>query len=356
LLQEFARTVTVADGTMRVAVMTAPHATEDREVAIPEPGPGQALVRIRAAAICTWEQRTFSGAQRNTFPFVGGHEIAGEVAELGPGEMGELAVGDRVALGPTACGRCHWCLTGRDRACRSHYDAAIRYGDAWGPGGFAEYKVHPAGSLFRVADAPLDEAALAEPLACAVHAARLLGMALAEDVVILGAGAMGLVNLVVAKKRGARVIVSELDPSRLARARELGADETIDASTDDPVAAVHDLTEGRGADVVIAAIGGAEVNAQANKMLAERGRFGIFASAHPEPELTLRPNALHDAEQAIVGVVSKDRADFYAAARLIRYRQVDLSGLVEAVHPLTELQAALEAALRPGSYRVVVAP
>jgi len=147
----------VSATTMRVAVMAGVRDISIQDLAMPEPGPGQVLVRVRATAICTWEQRSYSGAQHNKFPFVGGHEIAGEVAAIGPGTSTDLEVGERVAVGSASCGHCHWCMTGQDRACKGHYGFAQKYGDAWGPGGFAEYRIQVADGVFD--RYPVDEGA-----------------------------------------------------------------------------------------------------------------------------------------------------------------------------------------------------
>jgi L-iditol 2-dehydrogenase len=341
-------------GPMRVGVMAGVKDIALREFDVPAPMPGEILVRLHATAICTWEQRTYSGAQHNTFPFVGGHEMAGEVVAFGEGVTSELGIGDRVALGPSSCGKCHWCLTGQDRVCKLHYSGSVKYGDAWGPGGFAEYKSHPADGVYPVGDAPYDQAALSEPLSCALHATRMLDLYVGQDVVVLGAGVMGLMNVIAAKKRGARVIVSEIDADRLQRAKAMGADELIDASTTDPVARVKELTDGRGAEAVIAAIGHEKANEQGLAMLADRGRYVLFAAAHPEPPLTVAPNELHNRETGVIGVVSKDKQDFYAAARLIRYGQVDLAPLIDVRYPLERVAEAMEFAVRPGTYRVIV--
>src|SRR5260221_804293 len=146
--------------------------------------------------------------------------------------------------------------------------------------------MHPANGLFAIGDAPYDVASLAEPLSCALHTARLLGIRVAEDAVVLGAGVMGLMNVLALKKYGARVIVSEIDADRLALAKRLGADEVIDASKEDPVERVKALTEGRGAEAVASAIGHQRGNEQGTAMLSEKGRFVLFASAHPEPKFT----------------------------------------------------------------------
>jgi L-iditol 2-dehydrogenase len=339
---------------MRVGIMAGVRDIGVHDIPVPEPGPGEVLVRIRATAVCTWEQRSYSGAQSNKFPFVGGHESAGEIVSFGPGVMSELVDGERVSLGPSSCGRCHWCLTGQDRVCKRHYATAVKYGEAWGPGGFSEYKLHPIDAVYPIGDAAFDQAALCEPLACAMHATRMLGIYVGEDVVVLGAGVMGLMNVIAAKKRGARVIVSEIDANRLEMARRMGADELIDASATDPVERVKELTGGRGAEAVISAIGHEKANAQGMAMLADRGRFVLFAAAHPEPALTLSPNELHNREIGALGVVSKDKQDFYAASRLIRYGQVDLAPLIDVRYPLERVGEAMEHALRPGTYRVIV--
>lgn len=344
----------VLPATMEIGAMTAPGAIEMRSVDVPKPGPGECLVRLRATAICTWEQRTYSGVQHNTFPFIGGHELAGDVVAIGPGGANGLAIGDRVGIGPSSCGRCHWCLTGQDRGCVQHYAGAVKYGEAWGPGGFAQYKMHPANGVYNIGDAPYDVASLAEPLSCALHAARLLDLRVSQDVVVLGAGVMGLMNVLAAKKHGARVIVSELDADRLSKAKAMGADEVIDARWEDPIARVKELTEGRGAEAVISAIGHQKANEQGMGMLSERGRFVLFAAAHPEPEFTLQPNVMHNRETGVFGVVSKEKQDFYAATRLIRYGGVNLAPLVEASYPLSDLRSAMDHAIKPGTYRIIV--
>lgn len=340
--------------TMRVGIMAGVQDISVQDVPVPQPGPGEILVRLRATAICTWEQRSYSGAQHNNFPFVGGHEIAGEVAGFGPGVKTDLAIGDRVAIGSSSCGRCHWCMTGQDRACKQHYAGVVKYGAAWGPGGFAQYKTHPADGVYRVGDAPFETAALSEPLSCALHANRLLGHRVGGEVVVLGAGVMGLMNVVAAKQYGCRVIVSEVDPNRLAMAKRMGADVLIDATQVDPVAQVKELTEGRGAEAVIAAIGHPKANEQGMAMLSDRGRFVLFAAAHPEPEFTFKPNEMHNRETGVFGVVSGEKQDFYAATRLIRYGLVDLSPLIDIRFPLEEIGAALDYAVKPGTYRVIV--
>ncbi len=338
----------------RAGAITGVGAVELVDIPTPAPDYGEALVRIEATAICTWEQRTYSGAQDNKFPFIGGHEVAGTIVSFGPGYRGALSVGDRVALGAASCGSCHWCYTGKDRVCAEHYRGAVEYAEGWGPGGFAELKIHPADGLFPIGDVPAEVGCLTEPLSCALHAARLSGARVGNDVVILGAGTMGLMNLIAMKKHGARVIVSEIDADRLAKAKAMGADVTIDASKQDPIATVLEVTDGRGADIVIAAIGHRVANEQGMQMIAPRGTFVVFASAHPETPIEVGPNALHNNEKRIIGVVSSEKEDFYTAAKLIRQGQVDLTPLIQNRYPLSKVSAALDEAILPGTYRIIV--
>jgi len=345
---------TAAKKSFKAGAITGVGEVELVDVPMPTPDFGEALIRIEATAICTWEQRTFSGAQSNKFPFIGGHEIAGTIEALGPGYRGPLSVGDRVAVGSASCASCHWCYMGKDRVCPEHYSGSVKYDQGWGPGGFAEMKIHPSDGLFLIGDVPAEIGCLAEPLSCALHAARLAGVQVGQDVVILGAGTMGLMNLIAMKKNGARVIVSEIDADRLAKAKAMGADVIIDASKQDPVETVKELTDGRGADIVVAAIGHRVANEQGMQMIAPRGTFVVFASAHPETPLELSPNVVHNQEHRVIGVLSSEKQDFHIATKLIRQGQVDLTPLIQNKYPLSDLNGALSEAILPGTYRIIV--
>src|ERR1700694_1904921 len=153
---------------MRAGVLVAPRVLEVREFPVPLPGAGQALVRVRATALCTWEQRTYQGIQDIKTPFVGGHETAGIVAAVGEG-VHLSSVGDHVTLGPVDCGECHYCRRGYPARCEQRLGGFSLEG-AWGPWGLAEYKLVPARALFGVAaELSFAEASLAEPVSCVVH-------------------------------------------------------------------------------------------------------------------------------------------------------------------------------------------
>ena len=340
---------------MRAGVLVAPRNLELREFGVPRPGPGQALVRLRATALCTWEQRTYQGIQHVQTPFVGGHETAGVVAEVGEG-VTHVRVGDHVTLGPVACDECYYCRRGFAERCESHLGRFALDG-AWGPWGLAEYKLVPSRSIFKVpADLSFEEASLAEPISCVVHAVRKLQPELGDEVVVIGAGPMGLLNLLVLKRRGARVIVCELDASRRSKAASLGADVVLDPHDGDFAAQVRELTDGRGADAVVAAVGNAPVNALAFEMIGKTGRVVLFASAHPSPCLDVDHNLIHKNEVDVLGVEGKTVQDFAIAVRLLSQRLIDVRPLIDRTVPLQDLETAFELAIRPDTYRVVVTP
>ena len=189
---------------------------------------------------------------------------------------------------------------------------------SWGPWGLAEYKLVPARAMFQVpTDLSFEEASLAEPISCVVHAVRALQPELGDDVVVIGAGPMGLLNLLVLKRRGARVIVCEIDAARRAKARSLGADVVLEPTDGDFVEQVKALTGGRGADAVIAAVGSARVDQMAFALVARTGKVVLFASAHPSAPLAVDHNLLHKYEVDVLGVEGKSVQDFAIATRLL---------------------------------------
>jgi L-iditol 2-dehydrogenase len=350
---QFARMSSDLPTTMRAGVLVAPKALELRDFIVPRPGPGQVLVRVRATALCTWEQRTYQGIQDIKTPFVGGHETSGVVAAVGEG-VALLHEGDRVTLGPVACDECYYCRRGFASRCESHLGRFSLDG-AWGPWGLAEYKLVPARAAFRIPpELSFEEASLAEPISCVVHSVRALQPELGDDVVVIGAGPMGLLNLLVLKRRGARVVVCELDANRRRKAMELGADVVLDGV--DSVERVRELTEGRGADAVVAAVGSPQVDELAFEMVGKTGKVVLFASAHPSGPLPVDHNVIHKNEVDVLGVESKSVQDFAIAVRLLSTRLIDVRPLIDTCVPLNELEAAFELAIRPDTYRVVVTP
>jgi L-iditol 2-dehydrogenase len=347
---------------MTIAVFTGPGQLEFREIPRPVLKPNQVLVKIRAVAICTVERRAWTGTRVSGLgkEFVGGHETAGEVVEVGEAVIQGFEPGDKVVMGlGSDCGACYYCRRGQNQRCEHFREIygqyAAQYGGLYGLYGFSEYRAVNENEIFKTpGDVPFEQLALAEPLSCAIHSSRKMDIQMGDDVVIIGAGAMGLLNLVVTNLRGARTIVSEMDPERLEKALRVGANAVVNAAEGDPIEQIKALTEGRGAGFVITAFGSGKVNEQALKMLIKGGTLMLFAAAYPSTPLNLDPNHIHHDEYIITGSTGKDPDDLRIAAKLLSKKIVNVAPMIETVMPFKDLEKALDTAVSKGAFRVVV--
>ncbi|MCL2479247.1 MAG: alcohol dehydrogenase catalytic domain-containing protein [Treponema sp.] len=337
----------------KVSVLTAGKTIEIRESELKSPGPSQVLLKVEACAICTLEQRVYSGSMKN-YPFAGGHEAAGRVVEAGK-NVTALKKGDLAAVRLlTNCGECYYCRTGRENQCEVSFKTQIHDGIP-GPGGLAEYMLVDSRTVFKVRD-DLDPryAALAEPLACCIHSIENGKISLGDDVVIIGAGLMGAFHTRLAKLKGARVTVCEIDPARLEKAGHMGADILIDSGKTDPLKAVSEITDGRGADVVFCTAAVPALADLAIRMTGKVGRTVMYSSFHPKDPISLDINAVHYSEISITGSVNPGIRDFYTAARLLSLGLADPGELISASFPFGKIGDAFERAIMPGAYRVIV--
>jgi S-(hydroxymethyl)mycothiol dehydrogenase len=244
-------------------------------VLVPDPGPGEALVRVQACGVCHTDLHYREGAIAGRFPFLLGHEAAGVVEAVGPQVRG-LAPGDHVVLAWRApCGHCRFCVRGRPWYCRDSQTAGQRPtledGTPLSPvlaiGGFAGLALVAAGQAVKV------DPAVPPQVACLIGCAVMTGFGAVvntagvrhgDTVAVFGCGGVGDAAVHAAALAGARkVIAVDLDRRKLAWAAELGATDLVDASQADPVAAVRELTGGFGADVTIEAVGHPDVLKQA---------------------------------------------------------------------------------------------
>jgi L-iditol 2-dehydrogenase len=318
------------------------------EVADPEPGPGEALIRIHTCGVCPSDLRSYLGARSGSgalsLPRTPGHEWAGVVVALGEpvddasagGQAPSIKVGDRVVADwRYVCGRCYQCRRGVFNYCEN-----LRRGVR---GGFAEYGIAPLSQLRAIPDhVSFEEASFCEPLACIINAHSYTQISLGDDVVVVGAGPIGLMHLQLARNRGARVIVSDPIAARLEKARELGAHDVIDASAGDPVARVNELTEGRGANAVIIAVGAAEPIRQGLAMATINGWVNIFAGTYPPVELPIDPNLIHYRQLRVTGSHDFTPHHFTTALRLIQFGIVRVAPLISHRFELDNVREAFE--------------
>lgn len=235
---------------MKALVLEAPQQLKVGDWPAPKCGPGDVIIRPIAAGICAGDLQHFAGRNPYTkYPLVCGHEVCGEIAETGS-EVKRFKCGDLVVIEPVVgCGHCYSCRHGKPNCCMNFCLIGLHR-----PGGYAELCLAPAQNVHAV-PVGLDPviASFAEPLAIGLHACRRGDVAAGEYCLILGAGPIGLAILEVARLRGARVVITDINEERLAFARELGA-ETLKAD-DNLLPMVLQQTSNEGADVVIEATG-----------------------------------------------------------------------------------------------------
>ncbi|MFP5371212.1 MAG: alcohol dehydrogenase catalytic domain-containing protein [Actinomycetes bacterium] len=315
-----------------------PLAVEDVER--PAPGPGEVLIDVAAAGVCGTELHFLDGllAPART-PITLGHEVAGVVAEVGEG-VTDVAVGDRVAVHYLhACHSCARCRAGDDHLC----DAPLGFLAFVTDGGFAESVVVPASSAVPVPEG-LDlvtAASMCCSATTALHAVDVAGVRPGSTAVVYGVGGVGLALVQVLRDAGARVIGVARNEERLALARELGADVTVDASTADVAGDIRAVTGGAGADVVFELVGTAQTSAAA---LASLGKAGTLVYVgYSFDRIELNPLSLVVPEQRILTSVGNRRSELVRALDLaargaLRTAVVERR-LEEAPEVLAELRA-----------------
>ena len=266
--------------TMQALVVLEPDRLEIQEVPIPTPGPNEVLARVRAVSICGTDAHLIRGDYPGfwppSFPFIPGHEWAGEIAALGPGaERYGWKVGDRIAgTSHDACGVCQMCVEGRYNLCDNYGREGLhrQYGHNT-QGADATYVVHGVKCIFRLPDGlSFEDGALIDPASIALHVANRGAVDPGDTVAIIGGCAIGLLAGDAAIALGAgRVILIGRNPGRLAKAAELGF-ETVATTAGDPVEAVRKMTDGLGADVALECAGVPEAVQWALGLLRRGGR------------------------------------------------------------------------------------
>jgi 2-desacetyl-2-hydroxyethyl bacteriochlorophyllide A dehydrogenase len=337
----------------KVALISDERKLEIVEKNLKQPEGSQVLVKIDCCAICTLEQRIYSGIMKR-YPFAGGHEAAGIVVAVGL-KVKSLKVGDKVAARMlTSCGECYYCRSGDENQCVISFKADIHEG-VGGPGGFAEYMMLDAKALYKMSDdLDLTSAALSEPLACCIHSVNNANIEIGSDVVVIGVGIMGAFHIQLAKMRGARVIACEVDEARLEIAKKMGADILINSKEVNATQKIKELTDGRGADVVFCTAALTQLATDSIQMIGKLGRVVMYSSFHPANPIELNVNTVHSTEVSITGAVNGNTRDFLVATKLLSNRLIDTSLLISEVVPFEKIEYAFQRAIDPKTYRIIV--
>ncbi|WP_240898686.1 zinc-dependent alcohol dehydrogenase [Kocuria sediminis] len=335
--------------TMRAAVWTGPDRLENQQVPLPEPHDGRAVIRVEYTGLCGTDFSILHGTHpRAQAPLIMGHEITGVVETAAPTGP---AAGTRVTVEPLiSCGTCSACRSGATHVCRRLGLYGIDE-----PGSLAEYVALPPEALVPIGpDVPVLEAALAEPLAVAVHAVARSGLTGGEQVMVFGAGPIGMLTALVARHAGAgHVLVAEPSEERRRVAESLGFD-TVPAGTD-PVDAVLRATDGDGADIVFDSAAHPSVAAALGRAVSVLGTVVLVGVYKKPAEVDLQ--ALTFAENTVVGVRVYTRADVERAVQLLETDALGLGRLPVEVFPLEDIEEAFEKAMSAGGVlKVLVSP
>ena len=342
---------------MKAVLFYAPGDIRFEETARPRVGPGEVVVKIEAALTCGTDLKTYKRGHPviiKKTPAVFGHELAGTIAELGPG-VKMFSVGQRVVAANSApCGRCFYCRRGCLSLCEN-----LEFLN----GAYAEFIAIPARiveqNLLPIPDGvTFRQAALVEPLACATHGIERSHIQLGDTVCVIGHGPIGLMLTRLAKLKGANVIVVGRNPFKLEKARQFGADELVDINvTPDRVEAVRGLTPGgRGVDVAIEAVGLPETWEQAIAMTRPGGLVNLFGGCKSGTHIKVDTRRLHYDELKIMGVFHHTPRYVRAALSLISGGQLEAEALITHEMPLEKLEEALQLVAGGDALKVAVIP
>ena len=323
------------------------------EVPQPRVGQGEVLIRMKSCGLCGSDISKMV-EKTVTPPVVLGHEVAGDVEEVGDG-VEKFRPGDRVFVAHhVPCFVCHWCRHGNYSLCPEFRQTNID------PGGFAEYirvpHINVARAMFRIPDGlSYEEASLIESAACCLRAILKCRMQPADTVVVVGCGPVGLLHLELALLLGAsQVIATDLVNYRRMAAEKFGASGSIDPQEQDARGEVMELTAGRGADLAIVAVGSPQAISQAMSLVREGGTVSVFAECPDGSKLTIDPTLIYH-EINLIGSYSSTPSEQRIALELIRTGRLKVKELITHRFKLNKLGEAVKLARGQGeSLKIVI--
>ena len=328
---------------MRAALLRGPDDIQAEEIDDPTGLPGGILIRVEACSICGTDVKMWKNGHRDlTYPRILGHEFVGVVEKVDEGTG--LDIGDRVQIWPgLACGNCDPCLRGRDNQCDNVSIIGFNV-----DGGFAELVSLPARSMecggvnLVPEDLSMEEATLAEPLACCINGQEACDVGKGDRVLIIGAGPIGVLHSLLARENGAEmVLLAESDEGRRRRAASFSSDSVIPA--DEMLQEVEELTDREGVDVIINAAPGVEVTDELMGILRAGGRLNLFSGMPSQlSRRAIDMNAIHYGEHSIIGSYGCRSRDCRQALDLLRKGLVDTDLMFTCRIPLDSVEEGLD--------------
>ena len=318
---------------MKALLLSQYRHLELTDLATPTPGRAEILVRVAACGICGSDVHGYDGSSgRRIPPLVMGHEAAGTVADLGENVTG-FTRGDRVTFDSTVyCGECANCRRGDINLCDRREVLGVSCGDYRRAGAFAEYVTVPARIVHRLpANLSFEEAALLEAVAVALHAVSLVPIAPGSTALVVGAGTIGLLVQQALRVAGcSRVFVSDVDPTRLALSKELGAAETLSQDVSRQIAK---LTNGAGVDVAIEAVGATDPIGTAIDCARKGGSVVLVGNVSPDVTIPLQKVV---SRQIRLQGSCASAGEYPKAIELMSTGQIQVKPLISAVAPLAD--------------------
>ena len=350
------RTIETEPTQSRQAVLVEPGRLELRDFTPPRPGTGELLIRIRCALSCGTDLKTFRrGHPLWKMPTPFGHEFSGVVVEASEG-VTAFRAGDEIMAAPTApCGICFYCQHGQENLCADAVGRMVL-------GAYADLLLLPAhvvaqNTFIKPADLPFEEAALLEPLSCVVHAHEMARPEKSETVMIIGAGAFGLLHMLVLKAMGVReVAVVGRGAERLKWARELGADVVIDARSADAVDQIAKLNSGFGPDLVIECTGQVDGWQDALARVRRGGRVVFFGGCPTGTELRVDTRRMHYDNLTLMAPFHFRPRDVRRAYELLAGRALNAGAIVNARRRLDDLAEVFSMLEKGAALKCAVIP
>ena len=345
--------------TMQAAVYRGVHDVRLETVPVPNIGPGEMLVRVHSCGVCGTDLKKISTGSHSA-PRIFGHETSGVVAAVGEG-VSEYRPGDRVMVfHHIPCRKCFYCQNKTFAQCATYKKVGCTAGFEPSGGGFAEYVrvmdwIVEHGTV-RIPDGvSFEQACFVEPVNTCMKGIEALRLRQGETVLTIGQGPIGIMLSVLARRAGVTLITSDLYPERLRIGSSFGLDLTIEASRANVVERVRELTEGRGADAVILAVGGNSLIRTAMDAARPGGRVLLFAQTQ-HGEVVIDPAAICVDEKTLVGSYSASVDLQEESVRFVMNREMDLERLVSHRFPLSQSPQALELAAhpQPSSMKIVI--
>ena len=329
-----------------------------KDVPIPEFGPEDVLIRVKACGICGSDVHGYDGSTgRRIPPLIMGHEAAGIVHSAGR-DVQSFKPGDRVTFDSTiSCGACRFCAAGAVNLCEKRQVLGVSCGEYRRNGAFAEYVSVPARIVYALPDEfSFAHAALIEAVSVAVHAAKITEIRPGSTAVVIGAGMIGLLSVQAFRHYGCdRVFAVDVDQTRLKMARDLGATDTFVGSTSEIVSRVLDVTDGRGADIAVEAVGAQDPITTAIECVCSGGTVTLIGNVSPKVEIPLQ--RVVSRQLRMLGSCAS-AGEYPECISLMQKGAIRVESLISAVAPLSDAAGWFERlhAHEPGLMKVVLEP